>query len=186
MTEQWRDIPGFEGAYQVSDLGRVRSLDRRVRHSEGRHMYFLRGRILHPSLTPKGYFQVNLGRAKKMKVHAPVMLTFIGPYPKGLEIRHLNGIPGDNRLVNLEYGTRSRNALDVKWHGGRTNTRLTPQDVLDIKRRLGPRIGSRMAWGRSATLARKYGVSSCAILDIWHGRSHKDIDLDEFDNKVGI
>jgi hypothetical protein len=139
-----------------------------------------------------GHLTVQLGNGEKKeeranaKIHALVMLAFVGPYPEGLEIRHLNGIPGDNCLVNLEYANRSRNRLDIKWHGKSAIHRLTPRDVLGIRRRLGPQTGNALAWGRGAALAREYGVSPGTISDIWRGRTHRDIDLDELNDEIGI
>jgi hypothetical protein len=174
MTERWRDIPGFEGAYQVSDLGRVRSYRRASIH----------GRVLRPYRLPSGHYKVDLRKNRNGKrtcvcVHALVMLAFTGPYPEGLEVRHLNGIPSDNRLINLEYATRSRNLLDIKWHGGRANRRLTPQDVLYIKQQSGPH-------GTGRILARKYGVSPSMISAIRRGHVHKDVDADKFDDEIGF
>jgi hypothetical protein len=177
-SEAWRDIPGFEGAYQVSDLGRVRSLDRMIRYPDN-HPQFARGRILRPHPAPSGHHKVGFGHRNLVQVHALVMLAFVGPYPEGLEIRHLNGIPSDNRLVNLEYATQSRNLVDLKWHSGRIDRHLTPRDILDIKRRLGPRIAGAAPTGQSAALAREYNVSRVTISDIWRERSHKDITLGE-------
>jgi NUMOD4 motif-containing protein/HNH endonuclease len=184
--EIWRDIPGFEGAYQVSDLGRVRSLDRAVAHRDGHR--FIRGRVLRPSLKPAGYHRVDLrsvGRGSEnaervvAHVHTLVLLAFVGPRPEGLEIRHLNGNPGDSRLINLEYATHSRNLLDIKWHGGRANRHLTPRDVLDIlRRRSGPNKTTR------AALAREYRIRVNSVTNIWHGHTHKDIHLSHL-NETG-
>ena len=175
MTEQWRDVPGFEGAYQVSDLGRVRSLDRAAHYFLKRQnasaTRLSRGRILRPFLKPAGYYRVDLFRDGKRiaaHIHTLVMLAFVGPRPEGTEIRHLNGVPGDSRLANLEYATHSRNLLDIKWHGGAAHHRLTPGDVLSIlKRRFDPK-------GRVA-LAQEYGVCPTTIWNVWRGRTHKDI-----------
>jgi len=177
-NEIWRDIPGFEGAYQVSDLGRVRGLGRTVYHQGGRR--FVCERILRPGSTRSGHYHVVRGRGGKggkhiiARVHALVLLAFVGPRPQELEIRHLNGIPTDNRLINLEYATRSRNRLDIKWHDGNALRPLTPQDVLRIKQRLD--------FVTNAELAQEYKVSASTISDIRCGRTHKDVALGEFDN----
>ncbi|RQT43146.1 hypothetical protein DF046_36835 [Burkholderia cepacia] len=113
--EQWRDIPGFEGRYQVSDMGRVRSLDRRVRvvpHGI-ETTRLVRGRILKPGPSKSGHLSVVLGRGNTRSVHALVMLAFEGPCPEGMEVLHLNHTPSDNRRTNLKYGTRGENvAMD--------------------------------------------------------------------------
>jgi NUMOD4 motif/HNH endonuclease len=173
-SEQWRDVPGFEGVYQVSDQGRVRSLDRisvRVGHNGKQQQHRLRGRILRPSRIPSGHVQV-MGNVGSKKVHSLVALAFIGPRPPDKEVRHLNGIPVDNRLENLEYATRSRNVQDRKWHAGGNNYVLKPADVLDIKRRLG-----HPSRGLGASLAREYRVKHTTISDIKRGRFHKDVVL---------
>jgi len=183
MTEEWRDIPGFEGTYQVSNLGRVQSLGRTVPHQGGRRP--IRARILHPFVKPTGHLRVDLGRGDKggarvaVHVHTLVLLAFVGPRPRGLEIRHLNGVPSDNRLVNLEYATKSRNSLDIKWHGGRANRHLAPRDVLSILRRRSGQKDTR------AALAQEYGVGTNSISNIWHGRTHRDVDPDKFNDEVG-
>ncbi len=79
-----------------------------------------RGRILKPGDCGGGHLFVWLcAPAGKFSqtVHALVAEAFIGPRPEGMEIRHLNGDPADNRPENLEYGTRSENSKDSKLHG---------------------------------------------------------------------
>jgi len=112
--ENWRAIPGYEGHYEVSDRGRVRSLDR-----IGMNGQPLDGKIIEPSYS-HGYQNVSLfrnGRQKNMRVHRVVMLAFVGPLPQGMVTRHLNGIKDDNRLTNLTYGTQRENVLDMVAHG---------------------------------------------------------------------
>jgi hypothetical protein len=120
MTETWRDIPGFEGRYQVSDLGRVRSLDHRVRLVvHGVETARLSpGRILRPGAQASGHVTVALGRGNSRPVHQLVLAAFVGPCPAGQEVLHGNHQPADNRLDNLEYGTRSDN-LKMDYRDGR-------------------------------------------------------------------
>lgn len=115
-NEEWLPILGWEDAYEVSNLGRVRSLPRIVPYSDGR-TYRLRGRILRPG-TSKGrdkYLRVGLcrdGELHMKKVHLLVAEAFIGPRPKGAVCRHLNDNPSDNRIENLRWGTASENQQD--------------------------------------------------------------------------
>ncbi len=115
--ENWKDILGFEGRYQVSDLGRVRSLDRYVRLvAKGVETSRLaKGKILRPGKMKSGHVSVALGKGNSCLVHKLVMEVFKGPCPKGCEVLHLNHVPNDNRLENLKYGTRSENLkMDYK------------------------------------------------------------------------
>lgn len=113
--EAWRDIPGFEGRYQVSDQGSVRSVDHRVRlvaHGV-ETTRLVRGRILRPGPSTSGHLSVVLGRGNTRAVHVLVMLAFEGPCPEGMEVLHRNHTPSDNRFANLKYGTRGENiAMD--------------------------------------------------------------------------
>lgn len=99
--EIWKDIPNYEGMYQVSNLGRVKSLNYKRTGKE---------RVLKEKLNKKGYFNVNLykdGKQKNHKIHRLVMLAFIGD--SDLHVNHKNGIKTDNQLENLEYCTHYEN-----------------------------------------------------------------------------
>jgi hypothetical protein len=111
MTEIWKDVVGFEGSYQVSNLGRVRSLDHRVRLvCHGVETTRLSpGRILKPGRVRSGHVSVAIGKGNSRLVHQLVLEAFVGPRPKGMESLHLNHNPEDNRLANLQYGTRGEN-----------------------------------------------------------------------------
>ena len=111
MSEIWKDIKGFEGRYQVSDLGRVRSLDRWTNHE---HPCFLKGRMLNPSMNKgKGYLRVSLSDGSRnythYDVHRLVALHFVPGYKEGLVVNHINEIKTDNRAVNLEWCTYKYN-----------------------------------------------------------------------------
>jgi hypothetical protein len=115
--ESWRPIPGYKDAYEVSDLGRVRSLDRVVVRSDGRR-YRYAGKIL--QLNPvNGYALVHLGsQSGTKKVHQLVALTFVGPCPaEGMEVCHSNGDSADNRVENLRWDTHGNNLCDKTRHG---------------------------------------------------------------------
>lgn len=117
-TEVWRPIPGYERTYQVSDLGRVRSLKRATTS----------GGIRKLRVNRHGYVDVNLSQGNSTRtftVHCLVMLAFVGERPDGYEIRHLNGEPTDNRLVNLAYGTATENRIDITRHGNNRNANKT-------------------------------------------------------------
>ncbi|WP_081343772.1 NUMOD4 motif-containing HNH endonuclease [Mycobacteroides chelonae] len=112
MSENWRPVCGYEGIYEVSDLGSVRSLDRLDARGWRR-----RGHIL--PQTPhvhSGRPSVSLtkrNRQANRMVHSLVLEAFKGPRPTGLEACHANGDRTDNRLANLRWDTRSANQLDA-------------------------------------------------------------------------
>ena len=118
-TETWRPVPGWDNLYEVSDLGRVRSLDRI--DSRGRPRL---GRVR--ELTAHaGYPRVNLWRDGEFEtalVHRLVLTAFAGAPPEGHEARHLNDNPADNRLENLAWGTKSENEQDRLRHGTHNQT----------------------------------------------------------------
>lgn len=106
MKETFKDIPGYEGLYQVSNKGNVRSLDRL--RSNGRK---LKGKTLRGG-SSKGYSQVGLtkeGRTKKIKVHLLVAAAFIGPRPEGLVCDHIDEVKTNNDISNLRYITQREN-----------------------------------------------------------------------------
>jgi hypothetical protein len=110
MTERWADVVGYEGRYQVSDQGRVRSVP------GGRRL----GVTLTPHPAPNGYLAVHLyrdGTRSTTAVHSLVTAAFIGTCPAGMEVRHLNGDQLDNKITNLTYGTHGQNVDDVVTHG---------------------------------------------------------------------
>lgn len=126
--EDWRPIPGWEGYYEVSNFGRVRSVDRWVDYTDGRRR-FIEGQIRRPKPNAKGgHLLVGLNRDnhKTMRcVHALVMFAFVGPRPEGMGVCHNNGDPTDNRLPNLRYDTKSANMQDSVLHGTNHSTSKT-------------------------------------------------------------
>jgi len=133
--ERWLPVIGYEGLYDVSDWGRIRSLPRRT----------TRGGLMKLIADGKGYWVVSLtreGKQRRFFVHRLVMEAFTGPLPEGMEIRHLDGDPGNNRLPNLRYGTHSENMQDTIRHGTNRNAakthcprghEYTPQNTLLLK-----------------------------------------------------
>jgi hypothetical protein len=123
MREVWRDIPGFEGHYQASDMGRVRSLRRK--DSAGR---IRSGRVLKPNRTSNGYLQVALcgpwGRISKL-THNLVCLAFYGK-EQNLEVDHLDEDKENNCLYNLEYVTRQENVSRHHSRGRNLYIRFCP------------------------------------------------------------
>lgn len=109
-NETWKDVVGYFGLYQVSNLGRIRSLGREC-NSKNSSKQRKKERILTQEVTIHGYCRVRLfdadGKAKHHAVHRLVMSAFVGILDE--DINHINEIKTDNRLVNLEYCTRKYN-----------------------------------------------------------------------------
>lgn len=125
-TEQWRPVSGFEGAYEVSDRGRVRSLDRFV--SAGGSPYRVLGQAIRSSLNPNGYEVVTLklrGRKSSRYVHRLVAEAFITGREDGFEVLHSDGDKRNNSAMNLSWGSRSANINDQVRHGSHANAAKT-------------------------------------------------------------
>lgn len=117
--EQWRWIPGYEGSYEVSDQGRVRSWMPWLNTTPPR--------ILATPLCV-GYPRVTLrrdGQQRCRTVHSLVMEAFVGPCPEGHEVRHLDGNRANPVLTNLAYGTAAENVRDSLRHGTQWQARKT-------------------------------------------------------------
>ena len=114
-NERWVPIPGCPG-YEVSDLGRVRSIDRMVTNTLGQTRT-LRGRVLATPPVCKGYPMVTLGKAGNRLVHQLVLEAFVGPRPPGIPVCHNDGDRTNNHLNNLRYDSPSENMYDVVRHG---------------------------------------------------------------------
>ena len=110
MTEEWKDVKGYEGLYQVSNLGRVRSLDAYVKSGRSTTGYrFRKGRILSLRQSDRGYMYVVFGDRKGFQVHRLVALAFI-PNPNNLPIiNHKDENPSNNTVTNLEWCSHSYN-----------------------------------------------------------------------------
>lgn len=167
--ELWRDIPGLQGHYRISDRGRVKSVIRQVRADQG--FRTIPARILKPCKNGNGYFHVTI-REKTRKIHHLVLLAFVGPCPDGMECRHFpDPCITNNNLKNLSWGTRQEN-IDDKDTLGRTtrgsqqgSAKLTEDRVLLLR---------KLHASKSYTLeqlAEMFKVAECTIFRIVHRES---------------
>jgi len=117
MEEIWKDIPTYEGFYKVSNLGRVKSLSRMVKHKDG-GLKKVNGRILKPGLT-KGYKIVVLSKEGKQRgrnVHQLVAMAFLNHVPDGhkLVVDHIDMDKQNNNVKNLQLTTQRENVSNTK------------------------------------------------------------------------
>lgn len=125
---EWRAVAGFEGQYEVSDTGLIRSLDRTIETRNGSRwkpgepgtpgIRRLKGKLLKPgTLLPSGHQHVVLTGRVDRTVHRMVLEAFVGPCPSGLMALHNDDDPTNNTLSNLSWGTRSDNSHDAVRNG---------------------------------------------------------------------
>jgi len=115
MNESWKSVVGYEGVYDVSNLGNVRSLNR---HTSAGHL--LKGKTLKQCLNKKtGYYYVDLnynGR-KNSIVHRLVAIAFLGVRDSSIDVNHMDGIKTNNNIENLEWVSRTENMIHAVQTG---------------------------------------------------------------------
>lgn len=162
-NEKWVPIPSFEGLYEVSDLGRIKSLKRKGKKKEIFHLI---------TYDNYGYAKTNLskeGVLSFVRIHRLVGLLFVeNPYPDEYKyLRHLNDNKGDARAVNLKWGTQKQNVAD--YHGNGLNvysrSKLTKKQILEIYN------SSELP----KELASRYNVTSRTIYQIKIGETWKHV-----------
>lgn len=162
--EQWRPVVDYEGTYEVSDLGNIRSVRREVLNKHGRIQVFsARKKACRPS--DKGYLQVKLykdGEKKNGAVHRIVAAAFLGPCPDGHVVDHIDRDRGNPKLTNLQHMTQE----DSDAQGGRGSrgessscSKLTEAQALEIRKDPRP----------SREIAAEHGVSADHVRRIQRG-----------------
>lgn len=174
MPEEWRDVIGYEGWYQVSSEGRVRRI------APGPHTHV--GRILKQRPSRAGYWQVALSvsnRSIHHLVHHLVAYAFLGPRPDSHDINHVDGNPLNNRPRNLEYLSKKDHEHHSRHILGRTynlvgealpQSILTAEQVIEIRRLYA--TGDYL----QRELAERFGVKIVAINQVVNGKSWKHVD----------
>ena len=174
LTEVWRPVPGFDGWYDASDWGRVRSWRTRAKleHRSSRPR-LLAGR------KDRGYRQMKLSHPVlgkvKVAVHHLVLATFVRSRPSGLVCDHINADRCDNRVENLRWVTPRDNIrhaaalgrMNVR-PGARSHSPLSVGDVREIRR-------LRQSGARLRLLAERFGVSESTVSRIGLGRGWKEV-----------
>lgn len=113
VEEIWKDIEGYEGLYQVSDMGRVKSFPRPGTRT-------MKPRILKLSIEKKGYVKLNLrknNRVKTVRIHRLVALSFLLNPENKRVVNHVDSDRSNNMLENLEWATQSENIIHGYQHG---------------------------------------------------------------------
>ena len=168
--ERWRELPGFEGKYSVSDLGNIRI--------EFRSHNIHPGTILRVHRDRDGIVRCKLNDGTKSYfkgVHRLVAEAFIGPIPNGMQINHKNGIKDDNRPTNLEIVTPKENV----WHGievlGRSRSgqanpaaKINEADVVEIREAIKNKVSP-------AQLAKSFGITREMVRNIATGRAWTNV-----------
>lgn len=178
MIEEWKPVVGYENEYEVSSLGRVRSLDRTIIARGSRPFtYAIKGRIIKQCTSGKyplvtlSYVDGLYKRQRPVHVHKLVAEAFIGPRPDGTEVCHDDGVKSNNDVSNLRYDTHKNNEADKERHGTRARgethslSKLKKEDVREI--RLLAHVDD------DKTLAEHYGVTKSMVNKIiknefWH------------------
>lgn len=159
MDEIWKPVVGFEGQYEVSSLGGVRS------YMQGKHAHLLKpGRAGN-----KGEYRSVRTQGRVVGVHVLVARAFIGPQPHGTEVSHKNGVASDNRADNLCYATPKENSAQKREHGtllygdDHPRSKLSSADIARIRATKGA--------VRQVDLAAEFGVSQTTISRVRIGRT---------------
>lgn len=174
--EIWKPAYGLEEFYEVSNIGRIRTLYKDRWHN-----------ILIPQLTCHGYHAVHLtgatGRSKRYLLHRLIAFTFLGYREEGFIVNHINSIRDDNRIENLEWVNYSQNAKHSYKFGNRKNNnghflppgkgqkKLTLDIVKSIKKDL---LIEPVHLGK---IAKKYGVKGTTVSNIYYGKTWKKVTI---------
>lgn len=173
MAGSWKNVVGFEGFYEISSEGQVRSTPRIDKSGVPRG-----GHLMKQQISKQGYLVVYLrrdGTSKLRKVAQLVLEAFVGPRPTdGHQACHGDGNKFNNALSNLRWGTPSENNMDKALHGtlarGEKNGgggKLTEEQVKQIK--------VRVLAETQVDLAREFGVSRGLISHIKNGRAWRHV-----------
>lgn len=159
-SEIWKPVADWEGFYEVSNLGRIRSVVTgtiRKTQSKSGARYQLVGLI-------------HSGRKKTYSVHRLIAEAFLGPMPAGKQCAHLNGDPSDNRAANLAYVTAKENASHKRFHGthkaGESHHAavLTETDVLELRATVHDLLDAKVA-------AERHGIAPSSICAAVNGKT---------------
>lgn len=175
---RWAAVAGYEGLYEVSDLGQVRRIGRAARNGRGHGGGARIGRILRPLPHRGGYRAVQLwkdGSMRRFLLHVIVARAFLGVPPEGTEVNHIDGVKPHNAANNLEYVTRTGNMEHAYRTGLRASgeqhpwSKLSAEQVAEIRKiHATGEMGCRK-------LGRRFGVAKATIQLIINGRNWANV-----------
>lgn len=166
MTEIWKAITNYEELYEVSNLGRVKSIERKVNNGFGGRK--VRERILKNIKDGAGYEHLRLckdGHGKTFRIHRLVAIAFISNPQKKPEVNHKNGVKTNNFWKNLEWTTPKENSQHA-WINGLSNNDHSRKKVAQIKDGIIYQV-----WDSSAEACRCLGIIATGIANCCHGRA---------------
>lgn len=173
QKEIWKPIKGYEGIYEISTLGRVKSLGRRGSGAS------IKDKILRPGRSTSGYLFYNLCKSGKTKIHQAhrlVAIHFISNPKNKKEVNHIDAKKHNNFVDNLEWATPSENIrhglkmgiMNTEKGSKKHNAILNESQVLDIKKRI-------IKGDIGTDIARDYGVHKSVIYGISLGKTWKHV-----------
>jgi hypothetical protein len=176
MKERWKAIRDYEGLYEISDLGRVKSCRRVVPHGNSGKLT-LPERILRSRINKaNGYELVTLSKAgvqPTFRVHVLVAQAFCEGEASGLIVHHLNHEKTDNRAANLEWATRLENTTAAKvagkMIGGGRNTKLNPHDVQILR-------AARLIGVPLHEIGEAFNILPAYACDVINGKSWRNVE----------
>lgn len=177
MEETWKPVNNFEGCYEVSNLGRVRSVERIITYSDGR-AYKYEQRILNQTLNKKrGYFYVKLSKnmkTKNVQVHRVVAETFLQNKNNKNVVNHIDGNKQNNKVSNLEWISSKENSEHAVKKGltksGHLShrARFSKEEVLEMRRKYTSGV-------RQTDIAKEYGTDDSTMFAILKLKTYKNI-----------
>jgi hypothetical protein len=176
ISEEWRPVVGYDGLYEVSSLGRIRSLDRLIIYADGKATN-TKGRIIKEVYRGAGYNGIGLHNKKQRttSVHTIVAKAFHGTHP-GKNVNHINGIKTDNRACNLEWTTpseNSRHAISMGLYKQKRGTQCALSLFTDHEVR---QMRNLITLGLSQSeIGRMFGITQASIYRIIHRIAYIDV-----------